>query len=129
MTFHLFLGCTPISQFTTCPSNSASSWFMFSSVAINKFFNDSCTKAAVLSFFSKDGRAAFLGGDAGVRKYVCLGGNSGKKLGRPRNVDGMVGPASSSSEDKSSGEDERGEADRSAGAKAFVADSAEWRRK
>jgi len=37
---------------------------MFSSVEIRRFFKDSCTRAAVLSFFSKEGRAALFGGDA-----------------------------------------------------------------
>lgn len=60
--FQRFRGCVVASQFTVAPSSSASSWVL-SSVARSRFFRESCTSAAFLSFFSKEGSAAFFGGD------------------------------------------------------------------
>lgn len=60
--FQRLRGCVAASQFTVAPSSSASS-VVLSSVASSRFFKDSCTRAAFLSFFSSDGNAAFLGGD------------------------------------------------------------------
>lgn len=95
-----------------------------SSVANKRFLSDSCTKPAVLSFFCKEGSAAFFGGEAyvwivrdehqkrhkvrltGVLRYVCFGGSLGKYVGRLRNVAGtagMTGVSFSSSDDNMSG--------------------------
>ncbi len=60
--FQRFLGCVVASQFTAAPKISASS-AVLSSVAVSKFFSDSCTSAAFSSFFSRDGSAAFFCGD------------------------------------------------------------------
>ena len=49
------------SQLTVAPKISASS-VMLSSVARSKFFRESWTSEAFWSFFSREGRAAFLGG-------------------------------------------------------------------
>ena len=64
ITFHRFRGYTEASQLTICPSSSPSSCPKLSSVAVNKFFRDSWTSPAVFSLRSRDGRAAFFGGDA-----------------------------------------------------------------
>ncbi len=60
--FQRFRGCVVASQLTVAPSSSASSWVL-SSVARSKFFRESCTSAAFLSFFSSEGSAAFFGGE------------------------------------------------------------------
>ena len=60
--FQRLRGCVVASQFTVAPKSSASS-VVLSSVASKRFLRDSCTSAAFLSFFSRDGSAAFFGGE------------------------------------------------------------------
>lgn len=105
--FHRFRGCKPVSEFTMCPSSSPSSCPFASSVATIRFLSDFCTKPAVSSFFSRDGMAALLGGDAGVRRYVCLGGRLGKCDGNARSVGGIDGATLSSSDGSRAGDGER----------------------
>lgn len=129
LNFHRLRGCVVDSQFTMWPSSSPSSLSALSSVAVNRFLNDSWTSPAFLSFFSNEGRAAFLGGASyteaamskraswtkwhlrtGVLRYVCLGGREGRYRslhGSCRSVTGMTGTASSSSDGSSSGDGER----------------------
>lgn len=70
--FHRFRGWVVASQFTTAPNNSPSSWSVLSSVASRRFFNDSCTRLAVFSFFSNEGSAAFFGGDACIKRKSII---------------------------------------------------------
>ena len=69
VSFQRFRGCVVASQLTVAPNISASS-AVLSSVAVSRFFSDSCTSAAFSSFFSKEGNAAFFCGDICIRCQV-----------------------------------------------------------